>query len=92
MENKRKCEKWCWGQMVEYLEESVFIQDFIADTFNVIKWQLDNEKTKHESRDVHLGQIHYILMFHTTPKCTKNCDIETLSTMFIPPIECKSKL
>ncbi len=61
MENKRKCEEWCWGQMVEYLEELVFIKDFKVDTFNVIQWQLNNEKTKHKSRDVHLGQIHYIL-------------------------------
>ncbi len=100
MENKRKCEEWCWGQMVEYLEELVFIKDFKVDTFNVIQWQLNNEKNKtQESRcSSRANPLHfksnYVLhyAFHTTPKCTKNCDIETLSTMFTPPFEGRSKL
>jgi hypothetical protein len=28
----------------KYLEELVFIKDFRVDTFNVIQWQLNNEK------------------------------------------------
>jgi hypothetical protein len=47
--------------VLEFLEELVFIKDYGFYTFNVIQWQLNNEKIIHESRNVHLGQTHYIL-------------------------------
>ncbi len=100
MENKRKCEEWCWEQMVENIWKNWCSSRILELTHSMLF--NGNSIMKNKTRDLRCSSranpLHfkgnYVLhsAFHTTSKCTKNCDIETLSTMFTPPIEGRSKL